>query len=451
MMDSTAGLVIVAILAVLALLFLVMKTKLQAFVALLSVSIVVGLVVGMKPTEVINTIEEGMGSTLGYVAVIIGLGAMFGEMLRVSGGAERLALTLVNKFGEKNVSWALGLTGFIVSIPVFLDVALVILIPIIYSLAQKTKKSLLYFGIPLLAGLAVTHSFIPPTPGPISVATLLDAELGWVILFGAMAGLPAMILAGPVFGKYIAKKIHVGVPDYMLEQIKDAEFDEDSLPSFASVVLIITLPLVLILINTGAGLFLDEGNSIYEFLTFIGHPFVALTLAALLTFYIFGIRRGFSKEQVQEITTKALEPAGIIILVTGAGGVFGEMLIASGIDEVLASALESTQMPLIVFAFITATVIRVAQGSATVSMITAAGLVSPLLDTFNVSEPMLGLLVIAIASGATVVSHVNDSGFWLVNRYFGLTEKQTLQSWTVMETIIGLVGFGVALLISFFV
>ncbi|MFC0524515.1 GntP family permease [Pontibacillus salicampi] len=450
-MDSTAGLVIVAILAVLALLFLVMKTKLQAFVALLSVSIVVGLVVGMKPTEVINTIEEGMGSTLGYVAVIIGLGAMFGEMLRVSGGAERLALTLVNKFGEKNVSWALGLTGFIVSIPVFLDVALVILIPIIYSLAQKTKKSLLYFGIPLLAGLAVTHSFIPPTPGPISVATLLDAELGWVILFGAMAGLPAMILAGPVFGKYIAKKIHVGVPDYMLEQIKDAEFDEDSLPSFASVVLIITLPLVLILINTGAGLILDEENGVFEFLTFIGHPFVALTLAALLTFYIFGIRRGFSKEQVQEITTKALEPAGIIILVTGAGGVFGEMLIASGIDEVLASALESTQMPLIVFAFITATVIRVAQGSATVSMITAAGLVSPLLDTFNVSEPMLGLLVIAIASGATVVSHVNDSGFWLVNRYFGLTEKQTLQSWTVMETIIGLVGFGVALLVSFFV
>lgn len=451
MMESTAGLIIIAILAVLALLFLVMKTKLQAFIALLAVSILVGLAVQMPLADILTTIEKGMGGTLGYVAVIIGLGAMFGEMLRVSGGAERLALTLMDKFGEKNVSWALGLTGFIVSIPVFLDVALVILIPIIYSLSQRTKKSLLYFGIPLLAGLAVTHSFIPPTPGPISVASILDADLGWVILFGVLAGIPSMILAGPVFAKYISKKIDVGVPDYMLEQMKDKEFDEENLPSFFSVVGIITLPLVLILVNTLADLILDEGNGLRAVLTFVGHPFVALTIAALLTFYIFGIKKGYTKEQVQEITTKALEPAGIIILVTGAGGVFGEMLIQSGIGDILADAMQTMQMPLIVFAFVTATVVRVAQGSATVSMITAAGLVSPLLETFDVSEPMLGLLVIAIASGATVVSHVNDSGFWLVNRYFGLTEKQTLQSWTVMETIIGLTGFAVALIISLFV
>ncbi|ASF38064.1 gluconate transporter [Halobacillus halophilus] len=450
-MESTAGLVIVAVLAVVALLFLVMKTKLQAFVALLTVSILVGLAVGMNPGDIITTIEDGMGGTLGYVAVIIGLGAMFGEILRVSGGAERLALTLIDKFGEKNISWALGLTGFIVSIPVFLDVALVILVPMLYSLTQRTKKSLLYFGIPLLAGLAVTHSFIPPTPGPIAVASLLGADLGWVILFGFLAGIPAMILAGPVFGKYISNKIHVGVPEYMLEQVKNVDYDQKNLPSFGSVVAIITLPLVLILINTLSGLVLPDDSTAQSILTFVGHPFVALTIAALLTFYIFGIKRGYSKEQVQEITTKALEPAGIIILVTGAGGVFGEMLIQSGIGDILANAMEQTQMPILVFAFLTATVVRVAQGSATVSMITAAGLVSPLLDTFDVSEPMLGLLVIAIASGATVVSHVNDSGFWLVNRYFGLTEKETLQSWTVMETIIGLVGFSVALILSIFV
>ncbi|SDK02236.1 GntP family permease [Sediminibacillus albus] len=449
-MTSTPGLIIVAVLAVVLLLFLVMRTKLQAFIALLVVSLLVGLAVGMPPGEIITTIEEGMGGTLGFIAVIIGLGAMFGEMLRVSGGAERLALTLMDKFGEKNISWALGLTGFIVSIPVFLDVALVILVPILYSLTQKTKKSLLYFGIPLMAGLAVTHSFIPPTPGPISVASLLGADLGWVILFGALAGLPAMILAGPVFGKYIANKIHVGVPEYMLEQMKEVDYDRD-LPSFKSVVLIILLPLILILVNTTADLVLAEESTLREVLTFIGHPFVALTMAALLTFYIFGIKRGYKKEEIQQITTKALEPAGIIILVTGAGGVFGEMLIQSGIGDILADAMKDANMPIIVFAFITATVVRIAQGSATVSMITAAGLVSPLLDSFNVSEPMLGLLVIAIASGATVVSHVNDSGFWLVNRYFGLTEKQTLKSWTVMETIIGLVGFGVALLLSLFV
>ncbi|MBM7551717.1 GntP family permease [Thalassobacillus pellis] len=449
-MESTAGLIITAVLAVLLLLFLVMRTKLQAFVALLVVSILIGLAVGLPPKEIISTIEKGMGGTLGFIAVIIGLGAMFGEILRVSGGAERLALTLMDKFGEKNITWALGLTGFIVSIPVFLDVALVILVPILYSMAQKTKKSLLYFGIPLLAGLAVTHSFIPPTPGPIAVASLLNADLGWVILFGAIAGLPAMILGGPVFGKYISDKIHVKVPEYMMEQVKEIEYDRD-LPSFKSVVLIITLPLVLILLNTTADLVLADGSSLQSFLVFIGHPFVALTIAALLTFYFFGYKRGYSKEEVQQITTKALEPAGLIILVTGAGGVFGEMLISSGIGDILADMMKNAQMPLIVFAFITATVVRIAQGSATVSMITAAGLVSPLLDSFDVSEPMLGLLVIAIASGATVVSHVNDSGFWLVNRYFGLTEKETLKTWTVMETIIGLVGFGVALLISFFV
>ncbi|GEK59053.1 gluconate transporter [Marinococcus halophilus] len=450
MTTSAPWLIIVAVLAIVALLFLVMRTKLQAFIALLVVSFLVGIAVGMPPGEIITTIEEGMGGTLGFIAVVIGLGAMFGEMLRVSGGAERLALTLVDKFGEKNVSWALALTGFIVSIPVFLDVALVILIPIVYSLVRKTKKSLVYYGIPLVAGLAVTHSFIPPTPGPISVASIIGADLGWVILFGALAGLPAVAIAGPMFGKYMAKKIDIGVPEYMMEQMRNVEYDRE-LPSFRSVLAIILLPLVLILLNTGSGVFLSEESTAYEILSFIGDPFFALTVAALLTFYVFGIRRGYSKEEVQQITTKALEPAGIIILVTGAGGVFGEMLIQSGVGDVLANAMENANMPILVFAFITAVLVRVAQGSATVAMVTAAGLVAPLLETYNVSEPMLGLLVITIASGATAFSHVNDSGFWLVSRYFGLNEKQTLQTWTVMETIIGFVGFGVALILSIFV
>ncbi len=304
MTTSTPWLVIVAVLAVVLLLFLVMKTKLQAFIALLLVSFIVGLAVGMPPGEIIETIEAGMGGTLGFIAVIIGLGAMFGEMLRVSGGAERLALTLMDKFGEKNVPWALALTGFIISIPVFLDVALVILVPILYSLVQRTGKSLLYFGMPLLAGLAVTHSFIPPTPGPISVAALLGADLGWVILFGVIAGIPAVAIAGPIFGKYIAGKIQVGVPEYMMEQMKEMDYDRD-LPSFRSVVAIITLPLVLILVNTSADLVLEDGSTLQVILTFIGHPFVALTMAALLTFYIFGIRRGYKKEEIQQITTKS--------------------------------------------------------------------------------------------------------------------------------------------------
>lgn len=449
-MVSGPILLLIAALAVVLLLFLVMRTKLQAFVALIVVSILAGVFAGMDFPDIIAAMQAGMGGTVGEIAVIIGLGAMFGEMLRVTGGAERLALTLMNKFGEKRVHWALALTGFIISIPVFLDVAFVILVPILYSLSQKMKKSLLFFGIPLLAGLAVTHSFVPPTPGPIAVASLLHADLGWVILFGLIAGIPAMILAGPVFGSYISKKIDVGVPEYMLELAKEKTYDKE-LPSFGNVVSIILLPLVLILLNTFADVLLADENMVRRILTFIGHPFVALTITALLTFYIFGTKRGYSKEEIQEITTKALEPAGIIILITGAGGIFGQVLVESGIGDVLAQIMKDANMPLIVFAFLTAGVIRVAQGSATVSMITAAGLVTPLLETYDVSAPMLGLLVISIASGATIASHVNDSGFWLVNRYFGLSEKDTLKSWTVMETIIGFVGFGICLIISLFV
>jgi len=425
-----------------------MRTKLHAFVSLLLVSLLVGIAAGMPLGDVIASIQNGMGGTLGFVAVVVGLGAMFGKMLEVSGGAERLAQTLVNKFGEDKAQWALAITGFIVAVPVFFDVGFIILVPIVYGLAKKTGRSLLYYGIPLLAGLAVTHSFIPPTPGPIAVANLIGAELGWVILFGVIAGIPAAILAGPVFGKYIANKIQVNIPDYMeFEEIDTSK----ELPSFKMIVSLISIPLVLILANTLSAVLLEEGNSIRTFFTFMGHPFVALTLATLLTFIFLGTRRGYTRDEVQEIATKALEPAGIIILVTGAGGVFKQVLIDSGVGDVLGEMMAGSPLPAIVLAFLIATVVRVAQGSATVSMVTAAGLITPLLEIQNITGAALGLIVIAIASGATVLSHVNDSGFWLVNRYFGLDVKDTLKSWTVMETIIGLTGFAVVFLISLFI
>src|SRR5699024_4117040 len=442
-MSSGTMLIFITILGIALLLFLVMKSKLQAFVALLISSLFIGIASGMDLSEVIDSIESGMGGTLGFIAVVVGLGAMFGELLRASGGAERLASTLIDKFGEKKAQWALGLTGFIISIPVFLDVALVILMPIIYSLTKKTKKSLLYYGIPVLAGLAVTHSFVPPTPGPIAVASILNADLGWVMLFGILAGIPAMAIAGPYFGKYIGTKIHVSIPDFA-ELEEENTYDAKALPSFGMVASLILIPLVLILINTVSDFVLTEGTFEHSLLTFIGHPFVALTITVLLTFYFLGIKRGYSKEEVQTMATKSLEPAGIIILVTGAGGVFKQTLIDSGVGDLLGEMLADSRLPLVLLAFLIATFVRVAQGSATVSMVTAAGLISPIIDMMDVSQPLLGLVVIAIASGATVFSHVNDSGFWLVNRFFGLTEKQTLQSWTVMETLIGLIGFAVA-------
>lgn len=445
---SGSTLILIAVAGIFLLLFLVMRTKLHAFVSLLLVSLLVGIAAGMPLGDVIASIQNGMGGTLGFVAVVVGLGAMFGKMLEVSGGAERLAQTLVNKFGEDKAQWALALTGFIVAVPVFFDVGFIILVPIVYGLAKKTGRSLLYYGIPLLAGLAVTHSFIPPTPGPIAVANLIGAELGWVILFGVIAGIPATILAGPIFAKYIANKIHVNIPDYMeFEEIDTSK----ELPSFKMIVSLISIPLILILANTLSAVLLEEGNEIRTFFTFMGHPFVALTLATLLTFIFLGTRRGYTRDEVQEIATKALEPAGIIILVTGAGGVFKQVLIDSGVGDVLGEMMAGSALPAIVLAFLIAAVVRIAQGSATVSMVTAAGLITPLLELQNITGAALGLIVIAIASGATVLSHVNDSGFWLVNRYFGLDVKDTLKSWTVMETIIGLTGFAVVFLISLFI
>ncbi|ANU09476.1 gluconate transporter [Planococcus antarcticus DSM 14505] len=445
---SGSTLIMVAVAGIFLLLFLVIRTKLHAFVALLLVSLLVGIAAGMPLNEVITSIQNGMGGTLGFVAVVVGLGAMFGKMLEVSGGAERLAATMISKFGEDKAQWALGVTGFIVAIPVFFDVGFIILVPIVYGLARKTGKSLLHYGIPLLAGLAVTHSFIPPTPGPIAVAELVGAELGWVILFGVLAGIPAMILAGPVFGRFIGKRIHIEIPEYM--ELEEKEYDKD-LPSFGMITSLILIPLVLILLNTLSGVLLEEGNTVREILTFLGHPFVALTIATLLTFYLLGTKRGYSRQEVQDIATKALEPAGIIILVTGAGGVFKQVLIDSGVGDVLGDMMGDSALPPIVLAFLIAAAVRVAQGSATVAMVTAAGLITPLLEMIGMTGPALGLIVIAIASGATVLSHVNDSGFWLVNRYFGMDVKDTLKSWTVMETIIGLTGFVVVLIISFFI
>jgi len=443
-----SSLILVVIAGISLLLFLIIRSKLHAFVALLLVSLLVGIAAGMPLQKVIESIQNGMGGTLGFVAVVVGLGAMFGQMLEVSGGAERLAQTLIKKFGENKAQWALGITGFIVAIPVFFDVGFIILVPIVYGLAKKTGRSLLYYGIPLLAGLAVTHSFIPPTPGPIAVANLIGADLGWVILFGFLAGIPAMIIAGPIFGKYIAKKIHATIPAYM--DVKEKEYDKE-LPSFGLISSIILIPLVLILANTVSGAVLLEGSGWRTFFTFLGHPFVALTIATLLAFYFLGQKRGFSKQEVQDIATKALEPAGIIILVTGAGGVFKQILVDSGVGKVLADAMSASSLPPIVLAFIIAALVRVSQGSATVAMVTSAGLMAPLIETLALSGPVLGLIVIAIAAGATILSHVNDSGFWLVNRYFGLDVKDTLKSWTMMETIIALVGFAVVFVLSLFI
>jgi Gnt-I system low-affinity gluconate transporter len=430
--------------AVVSLLFLVLKLKLHAFIALILVSILTGYAAGMTPGAILTSIQEGMGGTLGFIAVVVGLGAIFGKILEYSGGAEALALYMINKFGEENAPWALSLTGFIIAIPVFLDVAFIILVPIIYALSRKTKKSLLFYGIPLLAGLAATHSFIPPTPGPVAVSEILGANLGWVIILGFATGIPVVILAGPLFGRYISKRVKISPPAEMMGSLNEHVSNNGDYPAFRLVVMIIGCPLVLILFNTITAALVNTGflpaNFYTAFIIFIGHPFSALIIATFLAMYFLGIRRGTKKKKLQEISNASLGPAGIIILVTGAGGVLKQILIDSGLGDSIAAAVASGNINPLVLGWLIAAVVRVTQGSATVAMITAAGILSPILPVFELSQPREALVVIAIAAGATILSHVNDSGFWLVGKYLGMDEKQTLQTWTVMETIIAVSG-----------
>jgi Gnt-I system low-affinity gluconate transporter len=428
------------------LLVLILRFKIQAFIALLIASISVGIIAGMNPADIISTMKQGMGNTLGFVAVVVGLGAMFGAILEHSGGAKALASYLLKTFGEKNASWAMVITGFFIAIPVFFDVAFIIIVPIIYSLQRKTKKSLLLYAIPLLAGLAITHAFIPPTPGPVAVADILNADLGWVILFGFLVGIPTAIVCGPLFGKYIAKKIFVEAPKLGLDNVHTINH-----PPVRLIIAIIGIPIILIVSNTvlNSSLF-EEGtipSELKNWLGMIGHPFSALILANLIAWYFLGIKRNFTKEKLLDITTKSMGPAGIIILLTGAGGVFKQVLVNTGTGEMLANYFADKGVSIILFAFLAAAIIRLLQGSATVAMITAAGITAPLLDV-NITEIDKALLVIAIASGASIASHVNDSGFWLVSKYLGLNEKQTFKSWTVMTTLLALTGFITVVLFS---
>jgi len=438
-------LILAVALGIAVLLGLILVVKLQAFLALLISSIVVGIASGMSFPDIISTMQEGMGGTLGYVALVVGLGAIFGAILEHSGGATVLAQSLIKRFGEKRAPTALTITGFFVAIPVFFDVGFIILVPLIYALQRKTGKSLLLYALPLLAGLAITHAFIPPTPGPVAVAEILGADLGWVILFGFIAGVPAAIVCGPILSKFIARKIHIEAPT-----VADLQEQPENLPSVTSILAIISLPILLIVAKTLLTSTTSNDSTILQIVSLLGHPFTALIIANLLAWYLLGIRRGFSRKQLQQISTKSLEPAGIIILLTGAGGVFKQILVNTGTGTMLAEYFAGAGVSVLFFSFAAAALIRILQGSATVAMITAAGITAPLLapETDGIYN---ALLVIAIASGASIMSHVNDSGFWLVSKYLGMSEQQTFKSWTVMTTLLALVGMTVISILSYFV
>lgn len=440
-------LVAAAVIGLVILLVLIIRFKVHAMISILVGAISIGLIAGMPASQIINAVNDGIGNTLKGIALLVGLGSMFGAILEVSGGAQTLAVTMVRRFGDEKAAWALGITGLVIAMPVFFDAGLIILIPLAFSLAKRTKRSSLFYAIPLLAGLAVGHAFIPPTPGPVLVATMLGVDLGWVIMVGIFCGVFAMIVAGPIWGSFCGKKYNVPVPEHVANQ---ADFDESKLPAFGTIVSIILIPLLFIILDSVFGVVLPADNAIVQLFAFLGEPFVALLIATIVAMLVLGLKHGYTMEELEKVMTKSLEPTGLILLVTACGGVLRYTLQYSGLGDVIGAAVASMNLPLVVLAFFVAVLVRISVGSATVAMTMAAGIVAAIPGISELSPLYLACVTAAIAGGSTVCSHFNDSGFWLVKSLVGLDEKTTLKTWTIMETLVGVIGFLVALAVSFF-
>lgn len=474
-------LLLIAAAAVGVLLFLIMKLKLHAFLALVLVSLLVALATRIPLEDVVTTLTTGFGSTLASVALLVGLGAMLGRLLEHSGGAQVLADSLIGRFGENRAPLALGVAALLFGFPIFFDAGLVVFLPLVFTVARRLGGSLLTYGLPTAGAFAVMHAFVPPHPGPVAAAELIGADIGLVLVFGLLIGLPTWYLGGYLFGLWAGRRYHVAVPDILEDDAPRTADDQpdpsvegtspaiastgsrrtdtatrSAPPRFGTVVGILLLPLVLIFLNTGLSTLatagaLDETSLLVRAGQLLGATPVALLITVLLAMVVLGVRRGESGAQVESIVNSALGPVCAIILITGAGGMFGGVLRASGIGTALADVLGDIGLPVIVAAFVISVLLRVAQGSATVALTTAAGLMAPVVEaTEGLSSVDLALIVIAIAGGATVLSHVNDSGFWLVSRFFRMDEKTTLKTWTVMETLLGTIGFLLALVLSFF-
>ncbi len=454
--NDTAGLLLLAGTGIALLLFLIIKVKIEPFIALVGTSVVVALVGGVTIEELVGSptkssdalIEKGFAGILGHITLIIGLGTVLGAILERSGGAEVLLGKLVKTFGEKGTPLAMGITGFVLGIPVFFDIGIFVLAPLVYVAAIRGGKSLALYALPLLAGLSVTHAFLPPHPGPVAAAGLFGVELGWIILMGLACGIPAWFASGILWGTWIGKRVMIEVPeDRVIPEAEEARGHE---PSIGTVALAIGLPMVLILGATFGNVFLPAGT-LRDVLVFFGNPAIALTVAVALSMYLLGTRRGMSAKDLSDLSSASLKPVGMILLVVGAGAFFGAVLSATGVGKAVADSLATAGLPLILSAYVIACGMRIAQGSATVAIVTTGGILAPTLTSGDFSQPQLALIAIAISSGSIIASHVNDGGFWIIAKYFNMSVKDTLKTWTVLETVLSVVGFGMAALLYQFV
>lgn len=425
-------LVIVAI-GVVLLLLLMIRFKLNGFIALILVALTVGVMQGMPVNKVIDSIKSGVGGTLGSLALIMGFGAMLGKLLADCGGAQRIATTLIGKFGEKYIQWAVVLTGFTVGFALFYEVGFVLMLPLVLTIAAAARVPLLFVGVPMAAALSVTHGFLPPHPGPTAIATLFHADMGKTLLFGTVLAIPTVILAGPVYARFL-KSIDKPIPEglYNPKTFSDAE-----MPGFAVSVWTSLVPVILMALRAIAEMVLPKGHLLLPYAEFFGDPIIATLIAVLIALFTFGLNRGRTMDEVMNTLTESIKIIAMMLLIIGGGGAFKQVLVDSGVEKYIASMMEGSTVSPILMAWSIAAALRIALGSATVAAITAGGIVAPIIATTGVSPE---LMVIAVGAGSVIFSHVNDPGFWLFKEYFNLSIGETLRSWSVLETIIAVCG-----------
>jgi len=442
-MDNNITMLLLLLVSVLGVVFLIMKVRLHAFMALITACIFLGLATGMPLAKIGGSIEAGMAGTLGFMATVLGLGTVLGKMMEVSGGAERLAHTLLDKLGKQNAHWTMMVVGFICGIPVFFQVGFVLLIPLVFCIAVETGMSLVAIGIPLAASLMITHCIIPPHPAAMAISLSLHADVGKVIMYGILVGIPAAIVAGPLFGKYMGERVKVTPPPHLC---KSKRTPEAQLPPFGITLFTILLPLLIMVSKTILELTMPKDAAFMPAIAFLGNPITALLLSAYFAYWSLGLQRGFSREDLLKFTEGCFGPVAGILLIIGSGGAFNRVIIDSGMGVVLGKMLMSLSLSPLILAFIVSILMRIAIGSSTVAMMTAAGIIMPVLTAYPNLDP--ALVAVAIGAGATGVSHVNDSGFWIVKEYFGLSLPDMFKCYTASTTIASFVALAGVLLLA---
>jgi gluconate:H+ symporter, GntP family len=439
-LSHDASLMVVALTAVVGLVVLIARFRLHSFLALTMASLFVGLCSGMPLQDVGASFQAGVGAVLGSIAMVIGLGTVLGKLLEESGGAERIARTLIRLFGPARLDWAMATIAFLVGIPVFFSVGLVLLVPLVFAVARETGTPLLRLAIPLLAGLSVVHGLVPPHPGPMAALGLIGGDLGKTIFYSLLIGIPTTVVAGPLFGALIARVFEVEPRGGLIEPMNQPA--AKALPGFGVTVFTILLPVGLMMLGALAEVVLSEASRLRGWTAFVGHPIVALLIAVLVAYYTLGVTRGFDRHQLLRLTEQCVGPVAVVLLVVGAGGGFNRVLVAGGVGDAISDFTVRLALSPLVLGWLVAALIRVATGSATVAITTAAGMLAPVLNGATGQTVSPELLILSMGAGSLILSHVNDGGFWLVKEFFRLSVTDTLKTWTVMETVISVVALG---------